>query len=269
MFTHLYRMGPFSEPQARLYVSEVALALGHLHSLGIIYRDIKLENLLLDRDGHVVLTDFGLSKEMLPEQVHSQNCLVGSAAGSVESYSIFTLGIQSALPIYASIHLHNALHCPPLCPMHYTAPPLCPMHYTAPLSAPCPPSLPHALHCPPSLPHALHCPPLCPMHYTAPLSAPCTTLPPSAPCTTLPPSLPHALHCPPLCPMPGDPLLLRYSGVHGTRDHSGRPGGARPRGRLVVSGSPDVRAADLRVSLCTLRPGQLAEGRLPVSVWLQ
>lgn len=71
MFTHLYRMGPFSESQARLYVSEIALALGHLHSLGIVYRDIKLENLLLDRDGHVVLTDFGLSKEMLPEQVHT------------------------------------------------------------------------------------------------------------------------------------------------------------------------------------------------------
>lgn len=74
MFTHLYRMGPFSESQARLYVSEVALALGHLHSLGIVYRDIKLENLLLDRDGHVVLTDFGLSKEMLPEQVTHSYC---------------------------------------------------------------------------------------------------------------------------------------------------------------------------------------------------
>ena len=71
MFTHLYRMGPFSEPHTRVYVSEVTLALGHLHSLGIVYRDIKLENLLLDREGHVVLTDFGLSKEMLPEQVSS------------------------------------------------------------------------------------------------------------------------------------------------------------------------------------------------------
>lgn len=36
-----------------------------------MYRDIKLENILLDAEGHVVLTDFGLSKEMLPEQVAS------------------------------------------------------------------------------------------------------------------------------------------------------------------------------------------------------
>lgn len=42
--------------------------------LGIVYRDIKLENILLDSEGHIVLTDFGLSKEFLEEEV----CLRGT-----------------------------------------------------------------------------------------------------------------------------------------------------------------------------------------------
>ena len=41
---------------------KVLLGLGHLHGCGIIYRDMKLENILVDTDGHVCLADFGLSK---------------------------------------------------------------------------------------------------------------------------------------------------------------------------------------------------------------
>lgn len=65
LFTHLAQRERFTEDEVRLYIGEIVLALEHLHKLGIIYRDIKLENILLDSGGHVVLTDFGLSKEFV------------------------------------------------------------------------------------------------------------------------------------------------------------------------------------------------------------
>jgi len=65
LFYRLKREGRFSIERVRLYTSEIALGLGHLHSLDMIYRDLKPENILLDEVGHVCLTDFGLSKEMV------------------------------------------------------------------------------------------------------------------------------------------------------------------------------------------------------------
>ncbi|CAF0970742.1 unnamed protein product [Brachionus calyciflorus] len=63
LFTHLFKRERFNENEVRFYTGEITLALEHLHKLGIIYRDIKLENILLDQDGHICLCDFGLSKE--------------------------------------------------------------------------------------------------------------------------------------------------------------------------------------------------------------
>ncbi|XP_050311724.1 ribosomal protein S6 kinase alpha-5-like isoform X2 [Anthonomus grandis grandis] len=64
LFTHLYQRDHFTENEVRIYIGEIVLALEKLHGLGIIYRDIKLENILVDEKGHIVLTDFGLSKEL-------------------------------------------------------------------------------------------------------------------------------------------------------------------------------------------------------------
>lgn len=53
---------PLTEEVARIIAAEIVLALEYLHKLGIIYRDMKPENILLDRNGHIRLADFGLSK---------------------------------------------------------------------------------------------------------------------------------------------------------------------------------------------------------------
>lgn len=63
LFFHLSRERVFGEDKTRFYGAEILLALEYLHEQGIIYRDLKLENLLLDKDGHIKIADFGLCKE--------------------------------------------------------------------------------------------------------------------------------------------------------------------------------------------------------------
>jgi len=53
-----------TEVDTRFYVAEIVLAVEQLHKMGIIYRDLKPENVLLDKDGHIKLTDFGFAKQM-------------------------------------------------------------------------------------------------------------------------------------------------------------------------------------------------------------
>ncbi|ORX97196.1 kinase-like protein [Basidiobolus meristosporus CBS 931.73] len=78
LFTHMAYERMFDEDVARFFAAELVLALEHLHELGIIYRDLKPENCLLDNEGHIVLTDFGLSKVALNTQDGKTNTVCGT-----------------------------------------------------------------------------------------------------------------------------------------------------------------------------------------------
>lgn len=84
LFYHLHKEDYFSEERTKFYVCELILALSHLHKHRIIYRDLKPENILLDDEGHIKLTDFGLSKILRKERSAS---LCGCKTEEIEHLS--------------------------------------------------------------------------------------------------------------------------------------------------------------------------------------
>lgn len=73
-------MSRFSEDRARIYLAELVLALEDLHKRDIIFRDLKPDNIVLDAEGHVMITDFGLSKEGVYEAAQGARSFCGSVA---------------------------------------------------------------------------------------------------------------------------------------------------------------------------------------------
>jgi len=78
LFFHLQQEKRFSIERTRFYAAEILLALEHLHDAGIVYRDLKPENLLLQRDGHICMTDFGLCKEGLNKPSDTTDTFCGT-----------------------------------------------------------------------------------------------------------------------------------------------------------------------------------------------
>ncbi|CAI9773699.1 unnamed protein product [Fraxinus pennsylvanica] len=76
LYSLLRNLGCLDEDVARVYIAEVVLALEYLHSLHVVHRDLKPDNLLIAHDGHIKLTDFGLSKVGL---INSTDDLSGPA----------------------------------------------------------------------------------------------------------------------------------------------------------------------------------------------
>jgi len=58
---HLNQCGKFEENRCRFYAAQILLGIEHIHSKGIIYRDLKLENVLVDGRGHIKISDLGLA----------------------------------------------------------------------------------------------------------------------------------------------------------------------------------------------------------------
>lgn len=77
LFFYLQQIGRFKESAVKFYAANILLAFNHLHSKNVLYRDLKPENVLVDEDGYLKITDFGLSSIIGGTQ--PINTLIGTA----------------------------------------------------------------------------------------------------------------------------------------------------------------------------------------------
>jgi serine/threonine protein kinase len=124
--------GRLPVPQVRHILREAALALGHAHRRHIVHRDVKPANIMLDEDGRVVLTDFGISKAVkATTQITGTGAIIGTPAymspeqakgskvdGRTDQYALAIVGYRALtgkLPFEGDAHsiLYQQVHEPP------------------------------------------------------------------------------------------------------------------------------------------------------------
>lgn len=104
------------EDMARFYIAEMILAIGSIHDLRYVHRDIKPDNVLLCANGHIRLADFGSCLKLSPDGTVQSNVAVGTPdyiSPEILRVCLDILFFLSVVCIYISVLTHDCLFCRP------------------------------------------------------------------------------------------------------------------------------------------------------------
>jgi serine/threonine kinase 38 len=94
LMTLLMRKDILSEEESRFYIAELILAIETIHNLNYIHRDLKPDNILLDKQGHIKLTDFGLCKHA---EIKPSSRTMDARSGKADQFSSNFTQLKSVL----------------------------------------------------------------------------------------------------------------------------------------------------------------------------